>query len=188
MERSFNNDWSEIKQFILCLCIIFIFTNSMCASELNWLLKLRKLKILESTKEEVERMFDNPKIVDYSNLAKKEKNGWGEKIEYKTKEGYLEALYSTGKCAESKSEFGYDVDKETLVELHFYPFDEVSYSKLGFDLNQFDSKPVIDVYNTYSFRNKRLGVEITINNEKVSSIHFVPSSTQEIYGCKDHEK
>lgn len=188
MQSSFNCYLKKLKLFLLSLCVVFVCTNLIYSYGPDWFLKLKNLKILESSKVDVEKVFDYSEIIDSSNLAKKEKNGWGEKIEYKTKDGYLEVLYSTGKCATSKSNFGYNVESGTVVELNFYPFVEPKYSELKFDQKQFESEYVLDVNNTYILKNKKLGISITVNNAKVSSINFTPSILQKTYECETVRK
>ena len=144
--------------FALCLCGAF----NVAGQEPDWLIKLRKLKVLESTKADVEREFNFPKVIDASDDAEREKNG-AEYITYETKDGVLEVDYSTGTCSELNSSFGYDVVSGTITELSFEPKKTVKATLLNFDYDSFKVEYVSDMPGHTTYRSLEEGVEIHIN-------------------------
>lgn len=150
--------------------------------EPDWLVKLRKLEIFKSTRAEVENVFGNPKINEIKNLAQPV-GGWGLEIEYETEEGKLNVWYSTGTCAESRSRYGYDIDKDVVSEITFYPKNRVDFTEMNFDLREFKSEPIIDIQSAYNHRNDNLGVELYMIDGKIENIEFYLKEEQKQLDC-----
>ena len=97
----------------LTILFIFIFSSAISGQEPNWHLKLKQTQPLNSSREDVEKAFDFPKIsttfVDEGIEA----------VFYDTFEGKLSVEYSTGKCSAEKNE-GYDVEKSIVLLIIFF--------------------------------------------------------------------
>ena len=173
------------------LFLSVIFTVSLCisveAKEPDWLIKLRKLKVFSSTKTDVEKVFDIPKVTEIYNYAEREKDGWSMRVDYETDEGELEAEYSIGKCSENRSTIGYDVDKDVVVDLTFRPNIPFFQTDLEYDLKTFEAERVTDIENAYIFSNYELGTELYIVDKKVEKIDFVKTEKHKALKCKNKE-
>ncbi|MEZ5424684.1 MAG: hypothetical protein R2747_00340 [Pyrinomonadaceae bacterium] len=168
--------------YILFFIFIIVFVCSGYAKEPEWLIKLRKLQVLESNKADVEREFSFPKVIDASDDAEKEKNG--EKyITYQTKDGVLEVDYSTGTCSELNSSFGYDVVSGTITEIGFEPKKPVKASLLNFDYDSFKLELVDDMPGLTIYRNLEEDIKINIRRGNVKSLRFSPSAKYDYLEC-----
>ena len=164
---------SSIKMFFLHLLtivlLIFGLSLSVYSKEPDWFIKLKKVKIFSSTRKDVLKVFDNPKETYSSDKNGGETDSWGESVEYETKDGKLEAFYSTGKCS-NKSD-GWDVEKDMVVSIEFTPKIPVSLSKFNFDLRTFSKEKEYDTSYWY-YRNHRLGILMVVFDKKVTTLEF----------------
>ncbi len=188
MGKKLKKNWSQLIVILFLMYISFLAVNPIYGKEPDWLIKLKKLEVFKSTKTEIEKMFDHPEIIETYNSAEKEKNGWGEIIKYKTKDGMLKIEYSTGKCSETKSILGYDVEKDVAVELTFYPHKPIPFNDLGYDLKKFKYISVSDMWETYIFSNEELGVRIFIVDKRVENISFGFTDKSKKLYCKNTVK
>jgi hypothetical protein len=155
---------------------------NVAGQEPNWVIKLRKLKVLESTKTDVEREFNFPKVIDISDSDEKVKNG-EEYITYETKDGVLEVDYSTGTCSELNSSSGYDVVSGTLTELSFELKKPVKGSSLNFAYDSFKIELVDDMPDLTVYRSLEDGIRINIVRGDFRSISFSPSAKYDYLEC-----
>lgn len=183
MRRYFLNQKSILKNFGLFLFLILTFFYPNFAREPNWLIKLRKLKVLESTKADVEREFNAPKVIKSSSNEEREKNR-EEYITYKTTEGTLEVDYSIGYCSELSSLYAYNVSAGTIIEISFKPNKPVKATLLNFDLESFRMERVSDMPYLTVYRNSEDGIKISTVQENVTNIQFSTSATHENLECK----
>src|SRR3954464_1185825 len=99
---------------IVELFLIFVFISATNAAALNskpkWYSKLRQIKLMITTRQEVEKLFDHPKVTyTYDGAV-------GRSVEYKIKEGRLSVVYSLGKCSKA-SDYGYDVERDMVINV-----------------------------------------------------------------------
>ena len=175
----------KLIPFLFALCLFGVL--DAAGQEPDWVIKLRKLQVLESTKADVERAFNFPKVIDASDVAEKEKNG-EEYITYQTKDGVLEVDYSTGTCSELNSSSGYDVVSGTITELSFEPKKTVKASLLNFDYESFKLELVSDMPNLTVYRKLEDGITINIIRGDVKSIRFSPSPKYDYLECSKIKK
>lgn len=169
----------------LLLLVLFCFkTDSLAFSEEpNWYLKLKQIKMLETTKTEVEKIFSSYKV-RYINKFNREQVYY-----YKSKGSEIIVTYSRGKCPEIPTEklfAGYDVDRDIVINIVYYPLKDIKISKLKLDLRNFESYKEIDT-NNYVYFNEDLGVEYGILLGKVTRIEISPSNLMKHLLCKTLE-
>jgi hypothetical protein len=146
--------------------------------EPKWYSKLRQIKPLITTKQEVEKLFNYPKVTDaYEGI-------WSNSVDYKLKEGELSISYSQGRCSETNKDNGYDVAKDVVIDVDLYLKKEVSISALSLDLSNFEKTEISDLPNLFTYRNEDLGEYYNGSLEKIRDIHFFPSKEQEKLACK----
>lgn len=153
--------------------LVFLFVYPCSANEPDWLIKLRNLKVLESTRSDVERQFRGAKVIDVSNMLEKGRIV-GKYFRYETDEGLLNVDYSGGTCSELRSPLGYDVVSGTVTQLRFKPTKPVKSSVLKFSLDSFLKQPVKDVPGLTSFLNPVDGIKLTLFKGKLTAITFDP--------------
>lgn len=169
------------------LIIIFILSTILFAysTQPKWYSKLRKIKVLKTTREDIEKLFGHPQITyvfqgHFTNL-----------VEYKLKEGQLSIAYSLGKCSEiNKPGYGYDVAKDVVIDVDLDLEKTVDISKLQIDSSDFDKAEISDIVGVFTYRNESIGEYYTIgeyhkdNKKELRNIQFFPSENQENLACK----
>jgi hypothetical protein len=150
----------------------------------RWYSNLKKIKIMETKRFEVEELFSFPKIVD-SELGE-----FGNYVEYKLKIGILSVTYSNGNCSE-KSGYGYDVAKDIVTDFELDLDKNVNNLKLGINLVGFERAEISDLPGMFNYRNEKLGeYYLTRENYKdgsirLSHLEFFPSIAQESLTCEN---
>jgi len=87
MERFLSKIQKTLKLF-LALALMSAIGSSAFSAQPEWYSKLRQIKPLVTTRQEVEELFGHPKISDdYESRV-------GRAIEYKLKDGELSIVYS----------------------------------------------------------------------------------------------
>jgi outer membrane protein assembly factor BamE (lipoprotein component of BamABCDE complex) len=160
--------------FLLTLFAITLFYVSANADEPNWYLKLSQVKVLESSKQDVESLFGNPRITQsFENFGINF-------VFYETNEGEFTVQYSTGKCAakdpdpESSTEETYKVEKDKVLKVIFFPKKKLKFSKFKVDKSQvFETNlgedPALHYINT------KQGIDYIVVLGKVRGVElFIP--------------
>lgn len=170
-------------KIVLVVILVLTTNSSLFSATPKWFSKLKQIKLLTTTRQEVEKLFDSPKVTDtYEWDGRKV-------IEYKLKEGELTIVYSRGKCSETNKE-GYDVDKDVVIDLDMNLKKDISISELKLDLNGFDRTEIYDLPGVFEYRNENLGEYYAANefykdgSKKIRKIQFFSSKSQENLKCK----
>lgn len=157
--------------FLLSLLgIAFLPANSIYGKEPEWFLKMKEIKVLQSKRQDVLRVYNYPKITYSSNENPKE-TGWGEIVRYETKDGKLRVFYSTGRCSKLTNADGLDVDKDVVVNIGFEPANPVELRDLDLDLRTFTGYKESDT-QYFEYRSEELGMDFTLLGGKVTSIEY----------------
>jgi hypothetical protein len=180
----------ESKFLKLILLIVFVSTfNSFAVAGAapKWYSKLRQIKLMETTRQEIEKLFDNPRVIDTS-------DGWsGRGVEYRLKEGELDVTYSLGKCV-GKTEYVYDVEKDVITDLHLNLKKFVNISALSLDLRNFEKTEIYDIRGVFEYRNEDTGEQYMTSEYfrdgsiQIRSLEIFPSARQESLACKNIQK
>lgn len=153
--------------------------SSLYSATPKWFSKLNQIKLLTTTRQEVEKLFGYPEITYTS------KGRWNETIEYKLKEGQLSVDYSLEKCSETNKD-GYDVDKDVVIDIYMDLKEDVSISKLGLDLSKFEKSAISDLVGVFTYTNDDSGERFTGTLQKISDFTRSPSIPQEEkYKCSN---
>lgn len=159
-----------MKHLFIGIFTMTLLNFSVYAKKPDWFLKLQEIKVFQSNRQDVERVFDNPKFLYSSNENPKE-TGWGETVEYQTTDGKLEVFYSTGRCSEQTNKKGWDIDKDLVVSIEFEPNEPIKLSDLELDLSSFSGYKESD--NQYfQYKSEKLGVEFTLLGGEVTYIEY----------------
>lgn len=165
---------------ILFLSVVFILVMGSFAygKEPQWYSKLRQIKVLITTREEFEKLFDYPRVIETSQ-GKTYKT-----VKYKLKSGELSVNYSLGKCIETNTEAGYNVSRDVVVRLYLNLNKEIKISKLGLDLSNFEKRENTDLVGIFTYGNEDIGERHLGTSETISEIGIFPSKAQENLKCK----
>lgn len=175
-----------IRTTLVSLVLLCFGTQNHVGGQMSnpWMKKLQKISIFESHRKDVEKLFSPAKVVRTMDKAETEKNGWGTDIHYDSPWGELEAEYSTGNCAESKSVFGYDVAKGFLTRLTFWPNQQLDPASLSFDVAKMKRDMTEDVKGAATYYDNASGVRLGVTKGRVELIEYFPSVTKEQRSCK----
>jgi hypothetical protein len=169
-------------QNILKFLVLVTFTLTIHLSAYSkppiWFSNLKQIRLFETTKEEVEKLFSYPKI------TYKFAGETGLSVEYELKEGQLTIEYSSEKCSEGSS-YGYNVAKDIVTDVYMELDDPADISKFGFDLSKFHKEEVSDVKGLFTYSNEDSSEIITASSKELHNITFSPSKEQEKLACKN---
>lgn len=186
MERRINRNWRNAVTNVTLLVLNLMFVQFALAQLPPWVNKLKELKVAESTVQEVDQAFGPLELIRSTNYAQLRKSGWGRIDEYKTSYGTLEVTFSTGRCTDSNTKSGYDIEAGKVVQLIFEPFRRKSPSALGFNLRMFKEEPVKDVPSSLMFFDRDNGLILSVYKGKVNSIEIGLSKKQHsLMDCKN---
>lgn len=144
------------KTFCLIFGILTLYS-SLNAQEAKWLSKLNQIAPLQSTENDVEKIFGKS-TEHYSNIR-----------EYKTKDGILSVTYSTGGCSSELSE--YNVAKGIVIDFDFSLKRKVTLKSLNVDLTGFEKEESSDTQNII-YKNAKLGVNYDIYKKSAVGINY----------------
>ena len=179
-----ENHFTKISIIRLIILIVIFYLGlygSIFAKEPDWYLKLKQIKILQSTKQDVENLFPSLK----GRVSHKFKNS--EEFHYIKNQETLFASYSLGMCSKDTSEnekYAYDVKNDVLLYLSYTPQKPVKISELKLDLSSFGSYKDGTGLTYYNFD---LGIEYGVFKDKVESVEIFPTNSMKHLLCKTIE-
>lgn len=162
------------------LIVVFILVTNLFASNTKpkWFSKLRQIELLVTTRQEIEKLFNYPEVV---NAFEGESS---KRVKYRLKEGELFISYSQGICSKTNKD-GYDVEKDVVINFSMYLENEVRISKLNLDLSNFKKTAISDLVGVFTYRNEDLGEDYSGTSQKIKEITFFPTKEQEKLNCKN---
>lgn len=156
----------------LFLAILFVLNLGALAQKPEWLKNLESIRLLESTRLEIENTFGPPTNPSYKYHSV-----------YKLGEGRLSIEYSQGRCNEAKVK-GWDVPELTVTRLFFFPRVSIRLEDLKMDFNGFQKSGPRDVPGAYGYGNDELGIDIDVNRKgEIEAIEFFPSKKYDKLRC-----
>lgn len=172
----------RLKIFVLLLFSIFLSKSPSYGKGPDWLLKMKNIKIFESSKEDVLKTFNYPKMT-YSSNDNGEETSWGESVEYETNEGNLAVFYSTGKCSEETGNKGWDINKDIVVSVEFEPKKVIRLSELDLDLRTFTKYKESD-NQYYQYQSVPLGINFTMLGKNVTLFEYSLTDKMKELDCE----
>lgn len=155
------------------LAILFVLTLNAFAQKPEWLKNLESVRLLESTRLEIENTFGRPE-----NPTRKYH------VVYRLGEGRLSIEYSQGLCSEAKVK-GWDVPVLTVTRLFFFPRVSMRLEDLKMDFSGFRKSGPRDVPGAYGYGNDELGIDIDVGREgRIEAIEFYPPKKYDDLRCK----
>lgn len=177
-----------MKKIILCLILLLLSASSLLAKDPEWLQKMKQVKLLSDTYEDVVRIMGKP---DDGSIEKE----YSEYFDFK--EGRMFALFEMGCRVTQDSNgklSGYKVPEYTVVEISFSPNKHISLKKSFITLNGFSKIPVKYSENAtindmrrapylFEYENDELGIYYFEEYGKISEIRFYPSKQFDYLNC-----
>jgi hypothetical protein len=157
----------------LFLAILLVSTLDCFAQKPEWFKSLESVRLLQSTRLEIENTFGAPANPTYVY----------DRI-YKLREGKLSIEYSQGLCSEAKVK-GWDVPALTVTRLFFFPRVPISLEDLKMDFTDFQKSESRDVPGAYGYSNAEWGIDVNVGRKgKIESIGFYPSTKYDHVRCE----
>lgn len=129
--------------------------------------KIKQIKLLESTREDVQKIFAGYKFRKYDDSSHKER--------METDDATIEFTYSEGICEYDESD-GYGVPEWKVESISVSPINDINPKDFGFDLSKYKREQVYkDNYNFYIHHDKNSGISFDVFDNKISSINLFPS-------------
>lgn len=183
---------------ILFLLISFVCSQSIYARDNELIANLKKIQLFKSNRKDVEKLFKYQSFKEVRQYnhpdwlytekaieeAKKTPPGYYS-VYYDLKDAKLDLTYSNGKCSAQNKE-GYDLDKDTVINMSILFPDDFKLSKLKFDLTKFTKEKVKSDIEFTQYTSQDLGIEMQGNEKYITSIDFNPLPYQvERYRCEE---
>lgn len=143
------------------------------AQDFSGLKKVREIKILESNREDVHKIF--------TGYESHKTDGLGYRESFNTNAGEFEFVYSDGRCVDEVSD-GFDVSEWKVEFIELSLKDTLKLKDIDIILKIFGGKLAdyrkegmfINDDNLYMYHNKDSGIGIKVNKENIEEIIIVP--------------
>lgn len=169
------------QSIIILMCLILVLFSSIIvkSQEPEWFAKLKQIQVMQSTRQDVERIFSFPNVIQIRGGKTSSRT-----IDYEFKGGSLYVSYSIGKCSLENNTRGYDADNDIVVEVYLFLFEPIKTSRLNLDLKNFEKHKESDT-NALTYSNDEIGVQYTGGKKTVSSIKFYPADRYDYLYCRN---
>jgi hypothetical protein len=161
----------KMKRLLSILLICLILCGSLTAQKLPELEKVKEIKMLVSTREDVRRI-----LADY-NLKDSEQTFGDDTFE--TNNFNISVSYSEGKCqSEAVEPTGFDIEEGKVVQLEFTPKRTIKLNEVGLNFSKFKKE---NQYTNFKapkiYYRKDIGMLILTLNDEIDEIIFEPSKS-----------
>jgi hypothetical protein len=135
--------------------------------------KIKALKILSSTREDLRKIFSE---------AKNDEDFYAES--FYLKEGEIFAQYSVGLCGEN-NKTGWHVPEWTITSIWFELGKPFNPQKLKIDFTGFKKTSIFDVLGAFEYDNAETGISYSVNTKgRIELIDFSPASKFDYLDCE----
>lgn len=161
-----------MKVRILCLVMFsFFMVIDASATDPEWLGKMKTVKLLSDSYEDVLKIFGNP--VD--DTTERELSEY-----FDFKDGRLWVLFESGNCVSAH----WKVPAYTVSELGFSPEEWINPRVLGIkSFEGFSSNPIHEGREGYEYVSDQLGLTYIVNRGKIQNVIFRPSNKHDHLLC-----
>lgn len=160
-----------MKQTFLITIVLIVLANA-CLAQKSLLLKLEKIKPLQSTEKDVESILG--KSIDrYVDVG-----------EYETKDGLFTVTYSQGRCKSTITP-KYNVNEGIVIEFDFRPRQKFTLSSLGINLSNFTEANYSNVSDSKEYDNAEKGITYYLSNNYLNYIEVYPREDLSYLECPE---
>ncbi len=143
--------------------------------------KIKQIKLLESSREDVKRILADYKLGKYDELHHSETFS-SERIE-------IEVFYSTGNCSDNSFDADqWNVEKEKVEFIDISFNDSINFKDLKYNISTLRKERLLaDKKEGFVYHDKSKGIAFLVENEKIISIFLIPSIDQSLLLCKNEK-
>lgn len=129
---------------------------------------------LKSTRADVEKILGKPTPDSVARYA----------ADYKTKDGKVFVLYSTGPCKVEPSN-GWNIPALTVISIHVYQDVGPNIADLKLDARKFAKGPDPEILNRMYYTNETDGISITVDTTdgEITRFSYFPKSKNDYLRC-----
>jgi hypothetical protein len=170
------------KIVILIFCLALFSSVSAQSFQIDFE-KVRGIRLLESTREDVKRI-----LKDFESEAEEE-GGAVYAETFSTKYSSVEIEYTSGECsdeADRQDEWKVPAGKVKSIEIS--PEETIGFADFKFDFSNFrKEQKLANVVDLYIYHNKSLGLAFEVSDVEIRYIHFFPPPGYFSYLCESEE-
>ena len=152
--------------------------------ELN---KIRKIKLLESTRQDVKKILADYKSDEDEGTDKKAKKA--ELVYFETfssKIADIEIEYVEGKCSDDDDEWNGPEGKVKSIKILLDK--PVKFADFNFDFSDFrKEQKYANVEDLFVYHNKNLGIAFEVSDGEIQTVHLFPTNSYYSYLCENEE-
>lgn len=173
-----RNAMKSIKKSVIIFVMVLFSTNIVYLKEPDWLVRIKSIKPLVSTRDDVIKMFGEP--------SDKDRISYGEHYDFKDRR--MEIIYETGLCVTKIEDgipkvYGWNVPEWTVIDVSFTPKKRINPKKLNINFDEFKKEEVWDVPGSFEYLNNELGIYANIYKGKLETISFYPAKKYDDLYC-----
>lgn len=159
-----------MKDFFLFAILILTINISSFAQSLSYELdKIREIKMLESTREDVKRI-----LTEYEHDAD-EYEYYSQ--DFSTKNVEIEITFAKGDCSDNAEKW--NVPEWTVTKIEITTEDKIKIKDFGFDFSKYNKETEEDnLPEFYRYHNEDEGIIFEIRNDEVSEIIIYPTESK----------
>lgn len=175
--------------FIQILLVLVVGSSFAFAQSLPELEKVKEIKLLESTRDDVRRILAKYKLQKIENYVFQPRGGTIYKDLFISDKAWIWIEYSGGNCNEKFEYWDTDVWKVTGVDIDFQK--EIAIKNTAFILSSYKKeKTYSNIPNHHTYYNKDDGIGIEVEKGFISKISLIPARTKNYLLCdkKDFKK
>lgn len=162
------------KIFILVVFSLTIYNFVYAQSSFIELNEIKQIKLLESSREDVEKIFAGYSFV-FSDVAHHSQL-------FTTKTAYVDISYSTGNCSDNSEIWNVSEWKVTTIEIS--PKNPIEVKDIEFDFSKFrKERHYINKSDSYVYHKKDLGIAFEIDKNQIQKIFLFPSKINPSFFC-----
>lgn len=155
--------------------LIILICNAVASAQMpEWYLQIKKIKILQDTREDIIKVLGEPNnsVFEYD-------------ASYKYDDHIIYVHYSHGVCENTKEE-GWNVPKFTVTNIFIQFYKKMNYQKFNLKLKNLDREEIYDVPNAYTYYDYEKGESYGINSRGLlESVDFKPGRKSNYLFCEN---
>lgn len=160
------------KTILICAVLLSLVCQNQ-AQTIKVIEKIKTLKILSSTRDDLRKAFGEAKDNDYPYTES-----------FYLKEGKITADYSVGLCGEN-NKIGWHVPEWTITRIWFDPEKPLDPQQLKIDFTGFKKTEVFDVPGAFEYEDKKSGIGYSVTRQgKIEFISFDPPTEFNYLDCE----
>ena len=165
-------------KIILFFLLLLSSANVVWGKDPAWLEKMRKIKLLSDTYDDVVRLLGEPL----------DRGRGKDTVEYfRFKEGRMWVRFASERCASTieGEPIGWKVPPYTAIEVSFFPNKWMEPDKLGIkNFRGFTKNPIHEGREGFEYVNDELGIDYTVNGGRIQDLTFRPAKKFDYLRCK----